>query len=85
MVFGIGFVIGYLINSQGISRPSEIFNTKQQSKNDINKKSIEIDTTKVVLDIKTDNLEKKYNNIAESQITQTNIGSSINKLKNLKG
>lgn len=46
---------------------------------------IDIDNTKIVTDIKTDGLEKKYEKIAETKQSNDNISSSINKLKSMKG
>jgi hypothetical protein len=46
---------------------------------------ISIDNSKFVVDIKTDQLEKKYEGLGEIKNSQENIGSSINKLKNMKG
>jgi hypothetical protein len=43
-----------------------------------------IDTSKVVVAINTDNLEKKYDNLGDLKQTQDNIHESVNKLKNLK-
>jgi hypothetical protein len=47
--------------------------------------SISIDSSKFVVDIKTDGLEKKYQNLGEIKGTNESIESSVNKLKNMKG
>jgi hypothetical protein len=49
------------------------------------KTNISIDETKIVTKINTDDLEKKYDQLAETKSSQENISSSINKLKALKG
>jgi len=46
---------------------------------------VDIDETKVVVAIKTDNMEKKYENLGDVKKSEENITGSINKLKNLKG
>ncbi len=52
----------------------------------LQQKTISIDDTKFVTKINTDGLEKKFNkDISESQETETDISSSINKLKSMKG
>lgn len=48
-------------------------------------KSVNIDETKYVVNIKTENLEKKYDTLGEIKQTTDSISSSVNKLKNLKG
>ena len=45
---------------------------------------IDIDERKVVSSIPTDNLEKKFDQITDEIETQTDISTSINKLKNIK-
>jgi hypothetical protein len=79
------FIVGFLYCSlfyKNISS-SEIFSTK--SIKEKNKTKIDIDDKKIITQIKTEGLEKKYQNIAESQKSDENITSSINKLKNMKG
>lgn len=56
---------------------------KKLDKNEENH-TINIDTSTHVVSIKTDNLEKKYEEITEKVKTDENISSSINKLKSLK-
>jgi hypothetical protein len=46
--------------------------------------TIMIDDKKVVVDIDTKGLEKKYNSLGDIKTTQENISDSVNKLKNLK-
>ena len=84
--FFLGYTIGRLNSSQTIveSQPVSFFN-KQKSVSDdkvINK--VIIDERKFVTDIKTSGMEKKYENLGETKISNENIESSINKLKNLK-
>lgn len=58
----------------------------QRNKSQIeDKESIEIDDTKYVSKISTDNLEKKYESLGKVKSTQNDTASSVSKLKNLKG
>lgn len=57
---------------------------KSKQNNNLNK-PISIDDTKVVLDINTTNLEKKFTEIADTQTSEIDISESINKLKTMKG
>lgn len=57
-------------------------NEKPNKKTNSNK--ITIDETKVVTKIITDNLEKKYVDLAGYNESDENISSAINKLKNIK-
>lgn len=79
-------IIGYLLGQKNgdsgvfIDRKSSIVN-KQTQKH----QTIQIDETKHVSDIKTSDLEKKYSSLGDTQLSNDNISSSINKLKNMKG
>lgn len=82
VVFSLGLYIGknFTKNSESISRitkNNEIIKEKN--------KDIIIDDKKIVLEIKTDKLEKKFGKIAEEVIVESDISSSVNKLKNMKG
>ena len=52
--------------------------------NKTKKSTIDIDDSTHVVKIKTDGLEKRYEEIGNKQTTTEDISSSINKLKNLK-
>jgi len=90
LIFIAGYLIGKNNNNTIIHSNSEILedniknkNIKRKEKNPLNQ--ISIDETKVVTKIVTDNLEKKYENLAETKESNENISSAINKLKNMKG
>lgn len=90
LIFIAGYLIGKNNNSTIIHSSNEILednikkkNIKRKQKNPLNQ--ISIDETKVVTKIVTDNLEKKYENLAETKESNENISSAINKLKNMKG
>lgn len=61
--------------------PSSSKTNITQNKN----KKLDIDETKVVLDIDTTKLEKKFTNIAEQKTVDTDISESVNRLKQMKG
>lgn len=84
----ITFILGYFIGkiskinivNSNVNDTSFIPIGKQ--KNSIEK--INIDETKVVSKINTSSLEKKYDNLGNTTISDENITGSINKLKKLK-
>lgn len=84
------FVLGYCIGKKnsdysiesGNNTNSPSFFKKENSKHkNIN---LNIDDTKFVGSINTDNMEKKYNSLGDTKQSQENIANSINKLKNIK-
>ena len=90
LVFIAGYLIGKNSNNTIIYSRGEVLeddikdkNISKKQKNNLNK--ISIDERKVVTKIVTDNLEKKYENLAETKESTENISSAINKLKNMKG
>jgi murein L,D-transpeptidase YafK len=81
----LGYLIGKLNNNQ-----MTIFDNQYLKDNNLNMKNssqtkINIDSSKIVLPINTENLEKKYTSLGETKNSQENIEGSINKLKNMKG
>lgn len=97
ILFSVIFlIIGYLLrgdsqknNPVSAEDAPESFFKKQnkiKSNKDKSQKSstIDIDESTHVVKIKTDGLEKKYDEIGNSQTTKEDISGSINKLKNLK-
>lgn len=92
ILIAISFVLGYILGkinnqSSGVSNNGSVSFFKQQKEQDRTDKqlNIDIDTKKVVIPIKTEDLEKKYNSLGETSSSQENITSSINKLKSMKG
>jgi hypothetical protein len=87
-------LIGYLlgthfknIKSKNDDKIESFFNKEKkrsQVDNKPKKSTIDIDDSTHVVKIKTDGLEKKYEEIGNKQTTSEDISSSINKLKNLK-
>ena len=82
----LSFICGYIL---GKSNSQPIVGGQSKSFFDQNKslnyeEKILIDERKYITDIKTSGLEKKYDTLGETKKTDEDIGSSINKLKNLK-
>jgi hypothetical protein len=81
------FFIGYLVgksNRYTDSTNRENISFLKRTREEKYKNDISIDDKKVVLDIKTEGLEKKYETLGETKTTKDTITSSVNKLKNLK-
>lgn len=82
------FILGYLFakinSSQQIygSQPNSFFSKNKITEEKNNK--ITIDERKFVTDIKTSDMEKKYDNLGETKVSDENIQTSIDKLKNIK-
>lgn len=80
----IGYLFGRYSSSNGVSynKPQSFFKQNQQDKPATN--HLSIDDKKVVVDIKTDDLEKKYDSLGDVKQSKENISNSINKLKSMK-
>ena len=87
IVFALGAGLGYLFLPRGsqadFAAPTSFL--KSQGKPTQKNNSIEIDNTKEVLKVDTDGLEKKFDKIADSKKVKSDISSSVNKLKSMKG
>lgn len=87
-------LIGYLLGTHFRNTKNkdddkiESFFDKQKKRTQVDNKTkkstIDIDDSTHVVKIKTDGLEKKYEEIGNKQTTKEDISSSVNKLKNLK-
>jgi hypothetical protein len=83
--FGIGYIIGRLNNSsytmieKPISKRNKQYNNNEKSQN-----KIIIDDRKFVTDISVDGMEKKYNELGNTRLSNENISESVNKLQTLK-
>jgi hypothetical protein len=82
--FSIGLILGRIWSGssvyQGIEKPKSFL----QKSNEVSKDKVSIDDKKVVLNIKTDGMEKKYENLGEVKQSSENISSSVDKLKQMK-
>lgn len=86
IIFLLGFLVGRLWSFNGVYNTGQ---TGSKVLSSINNKTtgqaISIDSSKFVVDIKTDGLEKKYQSLGDIKGTEETIESSVNKLKNMKG
>lgn len=91
IVFIIGYILGKMNQPNGVysySNQNILSKYNQQTSNNSNEKTkpiVAIDDRKLVVDIKTDSLEKKYDSLGDVKTSNENISSSVNKLKNMKG
>ena len=87
LVFAMGFVIAYMQNNGNQMPNAKINSFFDKQKKREKAKSIQIDDTKVVLDkdIKTNNLQKKFDKLGTNTKKKNDISSSVNKLKNMRG
>jgi hypothetical protein len=84
----IAFIIGFILGTNKLSysgvtnsEPVSFFTkNKEQEK----KQQIKIDDSKFVTEIDTRLMEKKFNSLGETTVSDENVDESINKLKNLK-
>lgn len=87
LIFITGIILGKFMCIYNISVPQELSPTKSifsQAKKPKDQ-NINIDETKIVGQIQTNNLEKKFSSLANEKEIVADLGSSINKLKNMKG
>lgn len=82
--FGIGYIIGQLNNNGYTMTEKMVSKNKQYSNSEKSHNKIIIDDRKFVTDISTDGIEKKYNELGETKLSNDNISESVNKLQNLK-
>lgn len=81
----IGYLFGRFTANNGVitNSPQSFFkHQKDQKERIVN--NLSIDDKKFVVDIKTDGMERKYDNLGDIKQTEENISNSVNKLKNLK-
>ena len=81
--FILGYILGKFYNTTNIIEKPNSF-LKNNNVNDSRTKIVDIDEKKMVVPIKTQGLEKKYNTLGDISTTSDNISDSVNKLKNLK-
>ena len=84
IVFILGLIIGLFWVNRGVSNTVNTFRRSGSNNPSSTNSSITIDTSKVVTDIKTDGMEKKYQSIGDTKQSSENISNSIAKLKNMK-
>lgn len=82
----IFFALGYLVAVANAGNTN--YTSKKKTQQSIQQQKlaeIEIDNRKLVVDINTNNLEKKYDTLGDTKQTQETISSSVSKLKSMKG
>ena len=84
IIFILGYLLGKYNRQIEHDRPASFLSKHKNTKEVSQKVDIDIDERKIVTKINTDNLEKKYDSLAQTQVSENDIGESINKLKNLK-
>lgn len=84
IIFILGYLLGKHTRPIEHNNPVSFLSKNKNIKEASQKVDIDIDERKIVTKINTDNLEKKYDSLAQTQVSQNDIGESINKLKNLK-
>jgi hypothetical protein len=82
--FSIGLILGRTWCSSSVYQSIERPKSFLQKTNEVSKDKVVIDDKKVVLNIKTDGMEKKYENLGEVKQSSENISSSVDKLKQMK-
>jgi FtsZ-interacting cell division protein ZipA len=83
--FVLGYLLGKLNHNQAFIDTETNYYKINKSKDSKRSEKIDIDCSKVVTKIKTDDLEKKYDTLGETKSSQEKIENSVNKLKNMKG
>lgn len=82
----MGYMVGCLKSiqngaSQNETRPQSFFDRNRQEQQ---QGGIAIDERKIVTDIKTDGMQKKYEELGETKTSNEDISGSVNKLKGMK-
>lgn len=84
--FFLGYIVGklnnnnYIYQEKNINKPND-----KKNKNAFNTNiPISIDEKKIVTVIKTDKLEKKFDNLGDKTVVKDNIDNNINRLKQIK-
>ena len=85
----LSLFIGYIIGKIGIgfienNNPKNKVSIKKYNQSTVQPTDITIDDKKLVVDINTSGLEKKYQTLGQVTQTDTDISGSVNKLKNMK-
>lgn len=81
--FILGYILGKMSSLQNIGSQSNSTKTIS-AKNNKKLSEISIDEKTVVTEIRTDGIEKKYTDIADSVTSDQDVRASIDKLKKLK-
>jgi len=91
--YKIGFLYGKIIHIDFSPKELDNIKPKRYNKHEIEHplhpfsppyKKFDINEKKIVVDIKTEGMEKKYDNLGKVTQTEEDISASVNKLKNLR-
>lgn len=82
----LSLIIGYILAKllMGSQSNQDNYTNKKNNNQIVKSNTITIDEKKIVTDIHTANLEKKYESLGSITQTENDINNSINKLKNIK-
>jgi len=84
IVFGIlGYILGRLSYNTNTQQMKSLKSSIQSSEF-LNTTKIDIDERKVITKIDTEGLEKKYSQLGDRTVSDSDISSSVDKLKKLK-
>lgn len=84
LLFLTGYLYGKNMAIGVLSEHQESNKVSNRGSRTTKSQQVTIDDTKFVVDIKTDDLQKKYDQLGEVKQSNESIDSSVNKLKNLK-
>lgn len=82
--FAFGLILGRLWLTSSVYTSTEKPRSFLQKNNESSKEKVSIDDKKIVLDIKTGGMEKRYDSLGEVKQSSDSISSSVDKLKQLK-
>jgi hypothetical protein len=81
----IGYILGKISPNYGVIQDTKsVKGFFSDNSSQTKSAAPSIDSSKVVIDIKTEGMEKKYDSLGETTQSTENISNSINKLKNMK-
>jgi hypothetical protein len=80
-----GLIMGYILSGNSQNNVGAPASFLKSTKKPLLNNDISIDEKKVVLDLSTDGMEKKFEDITRPVSIKNDISNSVNKLKNMKG
>jgi len=83
--FILGYIVAKIYHSQhNIGSQSNLWVNNRSTNNVKSATKIAIDESKYVTDINLSGIEKKYDELGDTKVSNDQIASSVDKLKNLK-
>lgn len=80
----VGYIAGRISCGSQAFLGSPLNKNKTLLNNELHQHKITIDESKFVTEINTSGIEKKYEKLGETKVSEDAISQSVNKLKNLK-